>query len=67
MRRKIKIYVSVLILTLISSSSYLVAGDLIDYRIAKERNRTTIIVATILGVTIGGSIIFAVLYKKKKK
>lgn len=37
-----------------------------DYYIAKEKNKTNIIIAVIIGVTIGGSIIFASYNKKKK-
>ncbi len=41
--------------------------DLYDVHIAKEKNKTNIIIAVIIGVTIGGSIIFASYNKKKKQ
>lgn len=41
-------------------------SNYMDVHIAKEKNKTNIIIAVIIGVTIGGSIIFASYNKREK-
>jgi hypothetical protein len=63
--KKIKVLLTIIVLIL-GTSSFLQPSDGMDYMIAKERNRTILIAVTILGITIGGSIIYATIYKKRK-
>jgi len=65
MKNSLSLIISlILILFLITP---IVAGDVYDLTIARERNRAMIIVAAIIGVTIGGSIVYASFNKKKKQ